>query len=95
MNLEKTTCLSRMNNIMVCGEGWHAIKGSLAHRPSSQGWAPGVLPLCVCVCMCVCVCVFGGLSFFCIWVEGLCVVVWRGNGGEGSGSGFFVFIKLS
>ena len=43
----------------MCGESWHAIKGSLTHRPSSQGWAPGVLPLCVCMCMCVCVCVFG------------------------------------
>ena len=32
----------------MCGESWHAIKGS---RPSSQGWAPGVLPLCVCVCV--------------------------------------------
>ena len=41
----------------VCGESWHAIKGSLTHRPSSQGWAPGVLPLCVCMCMSVCVCV--------------------------------------
>ena len=56
-----------------------AIKGQ---HPSSQGWAPGVLPLCVCVC------VFGGLSSFCIWVEGLCVVVVR-EGGEG-GSGFFL-----
>ena len=28
----------------VCGESWHAIKDSLTHRPSSQGWAPGVLP---------------------------------------------------
>ena len=43
----------------MCGESWHAIKGS---RPSSQGWAPGVLPLCVCAC--VCVCVFGGLYIF-------------------------------
>ena len=34
----------------------------LTHRPSSQGWAPGVLPLWVCMCMCVCV--FGGLSSF-------------------------------
>ena len=70
----------------VCGESWHAIKGSLTHRPSSQGWAPGVLPLCVCICM------FGGLSSFYIWVEGLCVVVWWGEGGEGGGggSGFFL-----
>ena len=30
---------------------------SLTHYPSSQGWAPGVLPLCVSICMCVCVCV--------------------------------------
>ena len=54
----------------VCGE---SIKGFLTHRPSSQGWAPGVLPLCVCMCMCV-MCVFGGLSSFYIWMEGLCVV---------------------
>ena len=70
----------------VCGESWHAIKGSLTHRPSSQGWAPGVLPLCVSMCM------FGGLSSFYIWVEGLCVVGWWGEGGEGGGggSGFFL-----
>ena len=37
----------------VCGESWRAIKDSLTHCPSSQGWAPGVLPLCVCVCVCV------------------------------------------
>ena len=24
----------------VCGESWLAIKDSLTHRPSSQGWAP-------------------------------------------------------
>ena len=29
----------------MCGESWHAIKGC------TQGWAPGVLPLCVCVCV--------------------------------------------
>ena len=28
----------------VCGESWHAMKDSLTHCPSSQGWAPGVLP---------------------------------------------------
>ena len=56
----------------MCGESWHAIKGSLTHRSSSQGWAPGVLPLCV--CMCVCVCLVVCQYFFCIWVEGLCVV---------------------
>ena len=55
-------------------------------------WAPGVLPLCVCMCMCVCVWVgvFGGLSSFYIWMEGLCVVCWwvggeRGGGGGGGG----------
>ena len=64
----------------------------ITHCPGSQGWAPGVLPLCVCICMCVCVCmcmcVFGGLSSFYIWMEGLCVVGWWG--GEGGGSGFFL-----
>ena len=24
----------------MCGESWHAMKDSLTHRPSSQGWAP-------------------------------------------------------
>ena len=28
----------------MCGESWHAMKDSLTHCPSSQGWAPGVLP---------------------------------------------------
>ena len=66
----------------MCGESWHAIKGSLTHRPSSQGWAPGVLPLCVCMCVCVC----GGLSGFYIWMEGLCVVGGGGGGGVAMGS---------
>ena len=49
----------------MCGESWHAIKDSLTHHPSSQGWAPGVLPT---VYMCkYC------LSHICIWIEG-CVV---------------------
>ena len=66
----------------------------ITHRPGSQGWAPGVLPLCVvcvCVCVCMCMCVFGGLSSFYIWMEGLCVVGWWGGGGrEGGGYGFFL-----
>ena len=45
----------------VCGESWHAIKESLTHRPSSQGWAPGVLPFYVQVCC---------LSRVCTWMEG-------------------------
>ena len=49
---ETTIALTRC--IDCACESWHAIKGSLTHRPSSQGWAPGVLPLCVCVCVCVC-----------------------------------------
>ena len=39
--------------------------------------------------VCVCVCVWWFVKFFCIWVEGLCVVVWQGNkwgGGGGGGS---------
>ena len=71
----------------MCGESWHAIKGSLTHRPSSQGWTPGVLPLCVCVCVCLVVCLV-----FCIWVEGLCgwfgEINGGGGGGGGGGSGF-------
>ena len=45
----------------MCGESWHAIKDSLTHRPSSQGWAPGVLPFYVQVCC---------LSRVCTWMEG-------------------------
>ena len=30
----------------VCGESWLAIKDSLTHRPSSQGWA-SKCPLCI------------------------------------------------
>ena len=29
--------------LWVCGESWLAVKDSLTHRPSSQGWASGVL----------------------------------------------------
>ena len=45
----------------VCEESWHAIKDSLTHRPSSQGWEPGVLPFYVQVCC---------LSRVCTWMEG-------------------------
>ena len=53
----------------VCGESWLAIKDSLTHHPSSQGWAPRVLLLFCCVlCFVVCYCVLrcgdGGGYFF-------------------------------
>ena len=51
----------------MCGESWHAMKDSLTHRPSSQGWAPGVLTFFVQV-FC--------LSPVCTWMEG-----WREEGG--------------
>ena len=51
----------------MCGESWHAMKDSLTHRPSSQGWAPGVLPFFVQV-FC--------LSPVCTWMEG-----WGEEGG--------------
>ena len=74
----------------MCGESWHAIKG---HRPSSQGWAPGVLPLCVCICMCVCVCVCVCLVVCLVFIFGWRVCVWwfGGGGGGGGGGGFGVF----
>ena len=34
-------------------------KRLLTHRPSSQGWAPGVLPCCVQLC-CLCLCMYLG-----------------------------------
>ena len=51
----------------MCGESWHAMKDSLTHRPSSQGWAPGFLPFLVQV-FC--------LSPVCTWMEG-----WGKEGG--------------
>ena len=66
----------------MCGESWHTIKGSLTHRPSSQGWAPGVLPLCVCVCVCVYVWWF--VQFLCLGGGFVC-----GGLGGGGGGGFF------
>ena len=43
----------------VCGESWPAVKDSLTHRPSSQGWAPSVLLSCHVMCICVCVFLYG------------------------------------
>ena len=34
--------------LWVCGKSWLDIKDSLTHRPSSQGWAPGVLLFVLC-----------------------------------------------
>ena len=51
----------------MCGESWHAMKDSLTHRPSSQGWAPGVLPFLVQV-----FCLYP----VCTWMEG-----WGEEGG--------------
>ena len=70
----------------MCGESWHAIKG---HHPPPQfsglgTWCPAFV--CVCMCMCVCVCVWWFVKF-CIWVEGLYVVVRRGNKMGGGGGG--------
>ena len=48
----------------MCGESWLAIKYSLPHRPSSQGWAPGVLLSFVNV-VSIDVCVFFNIS---VWV---------------------------
>ena len=69
----------------MCGEN---IKGS---RPSSQGWAPGVLPfVCVCVyvyvyvCVCVCVCLF--LVF--VWF------VCGGLAGKWGGSFFYTAMNM-
>ena len=42
----------------MCGESWLAIKDSLTHRPSSQGWASSVrfyvVLLCACPCLLFC-----------------------------------------
>ena len=59
----------------MCGESWHAAKGSLTHRPSFEGWAPGV-------CVCVVVCVFG--RRVCVWWFG------GKRGGKGLALGSFI-----
>ena len=63
----------------VCGESWLAIKDSLTHRPSSQGWAPSVLLS----CHVMCICVYGYFMYMDIW--GLWIYV----------GGFYLFISLS
>ena len=62
----------------MCGESWLAIKDSLTHRPSSQGWASSVrfyvVLLCAypCLLLCKIVCPWGTsgvfLSFFLSWL---------------------------
>ena len=37
----------------MCGESWHAMKNSLTHLPSSQGWAHGVQTFLVQVFCCL------------------------------------------
>ena len=46
----------------MCGESWHAMKDSLTHHPSSQGWAPGVLPFCTSVLFVSCMYLDGGMG---------------------------------
>ena len=64
---------------------WEELAYHKSHRPSSQGWAPGVLPLCV--YMYVYVCVFGG-----------CLVLYLGGGfvcgGLVGGGGLWVISLL-
>ena len=71
----------------MCGESWHAIKDSLTHRPSSQGWAPGVLTFFVQVFLFVsCMYLNGGLLYV--------LVGWR-DGGRRVATYFFVSFLLS
>ena len=59
----------------VCGESWLAIKDTLTHRPSSQGWAPSHVISCYFMCICVlcgcfgvCKC-GGGFIYFSIYLS--------------------------
>ena len=54
-------------------------------------WCPAF----VCMYVYVCVCVFGGLSIFYIWMEGLCVVGWWGGREGGVDLGSFSSSFLS
>ena len=57
----------------MCGESWLAIKDSLIHHPSSQGWA-SLCPLVIsyvsynCTIWCTCTCVFVAMCVLFIWV---------------------------
>ena len=51
-------------------------------------WCPAFVCMYVYVCVCVGMCVFGGLSSFYIWMEGLCVVGWWGGGWGGAMGSF-------
>ena len=52
----------------MCGESWHAMKDSLTHRPSSQGWAPWC-PTFFCTSVLF-------LTLVCTWME-----IWGEEGG--------------
>ena len=66
--------------LWVCGESWLAIKDSLTHRLSSQGWAPGVLLLCCSVCV-------SHVSCGCVFYIGK----WWVKGGGGTEISFYSF----
>ena len=86
-----SVCFDEVWTLGVWGElACH--KRLLTHCPSSQGWAPGVLPLCACMCMCVCV--FGGLSSF-LYLGGWFVCGGLAGKWRGGYSGFFIFILAS
>ena len=82
--------------IVTCCEVWTlGVWGELAcHKrlfnPPPQFSRLGTwCPAFVCMYVYVCVCVFGGLSSFYIWMEGLCVVGWWGGGRGGVDLGSF------
>ena len=54
----------------MCGESWHAMKDSLTHCPSSQGWAPGVLPFFLYFFVATSVLFVSCLYPVCTWMEG-------------------------
>ena len=57
---------------------WVGVQGELAYHPSSQGWAPRVLPLislpvCCVLCVFVCACVYVFLCGVYIYTKNMCI----------------------
>ena len=91
----------QLGGARMCGESWLAVKDSLTHHPSSQGWASWYLliiwPVLTCTCTSVC-CMFplfvrfvmvGDIYVLFVWSV-YCVSCLSGLRGYMSGLPFFL-----
>ena len=58
VSLEAVLCCLYFGGTWMCGESWLAVKDSLTHHPSSQGWASLCPQVCCWWCTGTCMCMF-------------------------------------